>query len=461
MPDLSDVVETSISASSATPSVPGFGKPLVMAQKVPAGFTNRYREYSDETGMLADGFTVNDPAVLAVSAAFAQNPRPPLVGVGRRANKTTQSVQFTCGSATQGDVYSLTLENLATGVTTTITRTVPGSSTTTAEATAIAALIAAVTGFGATGASNVVTVTATGGAGVLQRFKAWTVNGSRSTNFTLFDNSADPGIAADLAAVLAENSSWYGLSLDSHSKAEIVAAAAWAETNKKLFVTQSSDSGCVDSGVSTDAMSAVQTAAYGYTGVLYNGNDTMAFAGLAWEALRFAGSPTPGDDTWCYNTLSGITVDALTETEFSTLGNKNGTGYVTIDGENLTAAGGVGTSKSGGKVGSGQFIDVRRGLDWSNADIQVSVFTSIASGTGKKTPFTDKGISKVEGALRAALLRGEAAGVYAEGSSLVNAPTAASVNPTDKANRVLSGVTWSAEEAGAVHLAVITGTVTT
>lgn len=459
MPDISDIVQTSITATSATPSVSGFGKPLVMAQKVPAGFTNRYREYSSTTGMISDGFAANDPAVLAVGAAFAQNPRPPLVGVGRRANKTSQALQLTLSSAVSGDVYSVTIITEG-GVSTTVTRTSTGMPAT--DATALAASIAGVSGFAGTAAVGaVITIVVAAGVGHLARLKDWTVNGSRASTFTLFDNSADPGVAADLAAVIAENNTWYGLTLDSASKAEIVAAAAWAETNKKLFVPQSSDSGVVDSGVSTDIASAVQSGTYNYTAVIYNGNDTQAYAGLRWQAFRFASSPTPGNDTWCYNTLAGLTVDNLTETEFSTLGNKNATGYVTIASVNYTAAGGVSTTKSGGKCGSGQFIDARRGLDWSNADIQVSLFAAIAPGTGRKVPMTDKGGATLLGELSAALQRGEAAGVYVDGSSLVNVPAVSTLSSTDRGNRAFTGITWTAQQAGAVHLAIVSGTVTT
>lgn len=459
MPDISDVVQTSITATSATPSVPGFGKPLVMAQKVPAGFTNRYREYSSTTGMISDGFLANDPAVIAVSAAFAQNPRPPLVGVGRRANKTSQALQLTLSSAVAGDVYSVTLIK-EDGTTTTVTRTGVGTAAT--DATALAASIAAVSGFAGTAAVGaVITIVVVAGAGHLVRLKNWTVNGSRASTFTLFDNSADPGITADLNAVIAENNTWYGLTLDSQSKAEILAAAAWAETNKKLNVAQSSDSGVPDTGVSSDVASAVQSGTYNYTGIEYCGNDTQAYAGMRWQAFRFAGSPTPGNDTWCYNTLAGLTIDSLTETEFSTLGTKNATGYVAIDGVNMTAAGGVATSKSGGKMGSGQFIDARRGLDWNNADIQISVFFAIANGTGRKVAMTDKGGSVVLAALNGALQRGENAGVYVDGSTLGNVPLIASISAADRGNRIISGITWSGQQAGAIHLAVVAGTVTT
>lgn len=460
MPDLSDIVQQSISASSATPQVPGFGLPLVLAQNVPAGFTNRYREYSDESGAISDGFDANHPAVIALQVGFSQSPRPPLIGVGRRALKTTQSVKFTCGSNTAGDVYSLNV--IVDGVATPVTYTVPssGSPTTSTVATAIAALMNVISGVASSASSAIITNTASAGAGTLIRYTDWQVNNALSTNFILFDNSSDPGIATDLNAIRAENSSWYGLTVDSCSKAEITAAAAWAEANNVLCAQQSSDSAIVDSTSTTDIACVLQNAAYSRTGILTNLNDTQAFAGLAWQCKRFAGSPTPGNDTWCYNTLAGVTIDFLNETQFATLGAKSATGYVNIDGVNMTAAGGVQTEKSGGKAGSGEFFDTLRFLDWVGANIQVGIFIGVTNGgTGLKTPMTDKGGAKLGGINQGVLVRGENAGGFVPGSSETNVPTVASMSPTDRANRIFSGITWTSDLAGAAHLAVVSGVV--
>jgi hypothetical protein len=321
---IDDFVSVAITSASASPTKPGFGVPLIMAQNVPAGFVNRVRSYTDLPSMVTDGFTVNNPAYLAASNAFAQSPRPPRIKVGRRALKTTQSVKLKCLSATQGDTYSIVLVSAA-GVSTTITRTVPGSSTAVAEATAIAALIAAVSGFGATNsATDTITVTATGGAGFLNRFKNWT------SNFTLTSNEADPGIATDLNAVIVEDNDWYGLNLDSASKAEIVAAAAWAESNKKFFLQHTSDGDVGDGAVSTDVMSQVKAAAYRYTGLLYNGNDTQGYSGFGLQGLRFAGTPIPGNETYALKTIAGITVDRLTQTFIDQVKTKLGMVYVTV-----------------------------------------------------------------------------------------------------------------------------------
>ncbi len=448
---LSDLVSTTVIASSASPTVPGFGKTLLLVNKVPAAFPLTPQTYTSPAGWTAAGGLTTDDAYAMIQAAFSANPAPTSVMVQKRQLQTVQVIKLKCLTAVAGAVYSI---NIVTplGVSTTITRTVPGASTVNAEAAAIAALIAAVAGFATTAAvADTITIVSPA-TGTLNSYNSWT------SNFYLTNTTADPGIATDLATAIAADNTWYGLDIDSASKAEIIAAAAFCEANKKLFTPSSSESTCPDNADSTGVMSAVQTAAYHYTAILYNGNNTKAYAGLEWQSGRFGGSPTPGNDTWVLNTLPGISVDNLTETQFATIGNKFGTAYVTIQGVNVTASGGIANTNSGGRNGFGEFLDVRRFLDWLLAQIQIGIYIQLL-GPGK-TPYTDKGIAAVANAISAALQRGEQAQGLVVGSSVVTPPTAAAASTSDRSNRILRNCNWSAQLAGAIHLVVSSGTVT-
>ncbi len=448
---LNDIVLATVTASSASPTVPGFGKTLCMVNKVPGGFPSTPQTYTGLSGLIAAGFLTTDDAYLMVNAGLSANPAASSFMVCQRVNKTTQILKLKCLTAVQGAVYGITVTT-PLGVSTTIPFTVPGASTTTTVATAILALINAVTGFaGSTSSVDTITI-ASPAAGTLNALSNWT------SNFYVTNTSTDPGIAADLTTAIAGDNTWYGLALDSESKLEIIAAAAFAESNKKLFVTQASESTAPDNADSTGVASAVQTAAYHYTAVLYNGNNTKAFAGVEWQSARFGGSPTPGNDTWEYNTLPGISVDNLTETQFATLGNKFATGYVNIQGVNVTASGGIANSNSGGKNGFGEFLDVRRYLDWLLAQISLAYYIALL-GPGK-TPFTDKGITSLANGLLGALQKGEQAQGGVQGSSVVSQPTAASAGVSDRSNRILRNLNWAQQLAGAVHMVVSSGTVT-
>lgn len=533
---LTDLVSATISASSASPTVPGFGKTLFMANKVPAGFPGTPQTYTGTSGMIAAGFLTTDDAFLAASSSFNATPAAASFMVASRTNKTTQVIKLQCKSAVVNTAYPLTVTTPA-GVATslaytvanptltasagctltfaaaghTITRstgsfltdgwavgqtpTIAGTTsnngaapsaisaltptvmtftsgivnegplsatanltatqTTSGVANAFLALLNAVTGFsGSTVSTDTITV-ASPAAGTLNGFSGWGVG----TSLYLTDTSTDPGVAADLATAIAGDNTWYGLALDSQSKAEILAAAAFAETNKKLFVTQTYESTVIDSGVSNDVASSVQTSAYHYTGMLFSGTNTKSYAGVAWQSGRFGGSPTPGNDTWVLNTLPGIPVDNLTETQFATLGNKFATGYVNIQGVNVTASGGIANSNSGGKNGFGEFLDVRRFQDWLLSQIQLGIYIALL-GPGK-VAYTDKGLGSLANAVLAALQRGEQAQGLVAGSSVVSQPTAASQSTSDRGNRIIRALNWAAVNAGAVHLVVSSGTVTT
>jgi hypothetical protein len=78
---------------------------------------------------------------------------------------------------------------------------------------------------------------------------------------------------------------------------------------------------------------------------------------------------------------------------------------------------------------------------------------NILSGPSK-TPYTDGGISKLQGAVYGVLKEYEEGDPPAlvEGSSVVNVPESADVSTADKAARVLNDFTADTELAGAIHL---------
>jgi len=438
---LEDQVSVSITSTSVTPTRESFGIGLLMAQKVPAGFINRVYEFFKPSDLTAFGFSVNDPAYLAAVKYFGSTPRPKSLKIGKRLLGTTQTIKLTCLSATAGDVYTITVVNQATGVSTTITRTVPGASTTSAEATAIAALINAVTGFAASAVGAVITCTATGGAGVLQNYLDW------SPNFSLKDNSADPGIATDLAAVQAEDSDWYGLILDSCSKAELLAAATWAEANTKLFPGRNCDTEIGDNAVTTDVISTGKASAYVRTGGIATQNNLLGFIDAGIMGEEFARDP--GTSTWKFKTVPGVKADKWSASQYSTIKTKRGNLYSAVAGINML---------EDGITFSGRFFDSVRGQDWLTSEIKTRVFALLASLP--KVPFTDAGVdavvSVIKGALQDAIKRGY---IAASPAPVVTAPKVVDVDALSKAARLLPNIEFSCTEAGAVHKVTINGVV--
>jgi hypothetical protein len=434
---LDDLVNITISASAATPTKPGFGTTLIAAQKVPAGFINRVYKFGNLSEMTSFGFSVNDPAYRCAQKQFAQDPSPESVLVGKRLNKTTQTFTLTCTSAVEGDTYQVKLVSTA-GVETTYTRVVPAASTTTAEATALAALIDAHAQVSATAAGAVVTVTGT--LGELVNAKEWT------DNLRFQDTTPDPGLAADLAAIkAATNLDWYGLALDSNSEAEINVAALFVETEKKLAAFTSADYGCMDPAVTTDVMSDLKAASYARSGVLHSKKELLSYAGPAWMAKQFAGAE-PGEDTWKFKTLASVTAYEYSSAERTGILDKKGNLYSPTSGVNIT---------ENGWTGAGEYFDITRFVDWLKAEMQFAVYSAFVNN--KKIPYTDPGIDYIATLIKGVLEEGVEAGGLDKGTTSVTVPRASTISSATKATRKLSNVKFKGKLSGAIHDLEIAG----
>lgn len=430
---LSDIVELTISSDSVTPTREGFGTILALCSDAPGSFTNRVMTVADQAEAVSAGFSASGVTYKLLGKIKSQNPAVPNVKLGRRLNKPVQSISLTVLSAAAGAQYSLKVNN------TQVNYTVPGSSTLTSVATAIASLIDADSQAVASSSSAVITVTA-GAAGVLNNFS------EISNLFSYFDNTPDPGIVADLNAILAEDPDFYGVALDSNSKAEILAAAAWAESNKKFLCVNSTDSDVKDSVVTTDVFSMLKAANYEQTIGIYSGAESLSFIGAAAMGDRFPFPP--GSYTWKFKSFNGVSTDKLTTTERNAVLNKNGNVYITVIGVPMLEE---------GKMFSGEFADNVRGLAWLESEIKISVFAGLAGP--QKVPFTGPGVTVVEGLVKAPLQAGVDVGFVNEGFT-VSVPKVSAVGPIDKANRRLTPVKFSATYQGAIHKVTILGTVT-
>lgn len=109
------------------------------------------------------------------------------------------------------------------------------------------------------------------------------------------------------------------------------------------------------------------------------------------------------------------------------------------------------------KMADGEWMDVRRGIDWTHARIQENIFALKTSL--EKIPFTDAGIGLVVAAIEEVLRLGAQRGLYVEDSIVITAPQASQVNAADKNNRLLPDVKFQATLQGAIHFTRIEGAV--
>lgn len=437
---LDDIVSVSITAETATPSAEGFGTPLIAAYHTLWGTTTgeRVRSYSTLGAMVADGFATDTPAYKIAAVLFAQSPRVPRVKVGRRANAHTQTVRITPAAPAVGEVYSVEVDGELASYTADATPTL--AEVCTGLAAAINALASAAAASGASGTY----VDVTRAAGLTSAIAPVTRH-----NLAVADLTADPGIAADLAAINLYDSDWYGLLLGYNSEAITNAAAAWAEANGKLLGAQSADTECYNPASTTDVAADLKAANYARTTPWFHPGIATPASYLAAGMFGDRLPDDPGSDTWVFKTPAGVSSYTLTDTQKAALHAKNmGT---------FTVIAGLAVSE-GGKVAAGEWIDVVRFVDWLKARMRERLFGLLVRA--RKLPYTDAGIDVVVGEVRAQLNEGvRVGGLDGAAPIVVTAPTAAEVSANDRNARHLPAVAFSARLAGAIHSLTISGTV--
>jgi hypothetical protein len=441
---LSDIVQVSISTTSAPVERAGFGVPLVLAPDCPAGFTERVRFYTAASELITDGFSATDATYLMVSRLFSQSPKLPQVAVGRLALPPTQQFELT---PVVGNSTEYVIEVDGEEVTYTSDASATAAEITAGLKSAVDALSLDITT--SQQSTNTVLRIVADVAGEFHSVKVQNVSLCK-----IVQNHADPGVATDLAAIALENSSWYAILNAFNSKAMAAAIATWAEANTKLFICQSQDSETITLAQSTDNNSGSPTtlaetlhnAGDFRTAVIYH-PDTSAFADAAWAGACLP--LDPGSETWAYKTLTGVDAVTLTSTQRTNVLAKNANCYTTVAGLNVTEQ---------GKVAGDEYIDVIRFRDWLQANMQADVFQVIKGA--KKIPFTDRGISAIKAAIMARLDLGvQAGGLASDPAPVVTVPRAADVSDADKTARTLTGVKFDATLAGAIQAVTITGEV--
>lgn len=431
MAGLRDIVNVSIVLLTGGLSVPGFGIPMVLSHSA-AWPTERIRFYSDPDGVLAD-FAASSVEYAATAAIFSQEPRPARVAIGKALNKPTQKYEIAISTVANLTAYSV---KVGAG---TATFTSDASATNDEIATGLAAAITtlAPSGFTAstTGLAGSLIVQLLGNAA-----GNWiSVENLMPDLLSVAQTHADPGIAADLAAIKLVDNSWYGLITLYNSEALVTAAAAWVEANKKLYIPCVADTKAETDAFTgaTDIIKDLYLLAYARTAPVYH-RSTAYFPDAAWFGRVLP--LDPGSETWKFKTLAGVPAVTFTETQQTNVQSKRGNIYYAIAGRNIT---------SEGLTSSGEFIDTVRFRDWLELRIQTDCFLALSNAN--KIPYTDEGVAVIEAALRAVLDEGIEVGGIVAGSVTITVPKVATQAPADRAARIFRNIKFRCTLAGAIH----------
>ena len=447
MGDISRICQVDISLNTTGISTEGFSTLLCVGAH--AHTLPRVSTYTSASDMIADGFSDTDPLYLMVADAFSQTPKPSMVKVGRRQ---VSALDITVAKVTSAGVYTVKVNSLnANSETVSQTYTYTNSGGTAAAiATALQNLIsndtkAVVT---ATVTNEVITVTGKTDAAFAIEI---------TNNMTQTVKTVDETIAETMTEITSYDNGWYGWALADRTQENIIAAANWTETVRKLFGTSIAEAGAYNPDSITDTGYLLYNGNYYRTHWWYHKDANTDFPETAVMARCFA--IEPGGETWANKKLAAVTADGLNDGQYQAITNKNGNTFERFRNVSIT---------QNGKVAAGEYIDVIRFRDWLQEEITVNVFNALINRD--KIPYTDEGIAVVEAQIRKALQLGVRRGgiapdEYDENGNTnlgytVEVPLAASISANQKASRVLNDVKFTARLAGAIHVVKITGSLT-
>lgn len=260
-------------------------------------------------------------------------------------------------------------------------------------------------------------------------------------------DSGDADVAASLAAIQAEDNSWYGLVADQAFEDDVADIAAWVEANKRLGFYWTTDADVPDATKTTDIASTLKGLSYDRAVVIWHPTPSTGadYPDAAWMGEGFPYEP--GSSTWAYKTLKGIAADNVSGKE-TTLQNKNCNYYSEVGGVNVTQE---------GKVASGEWIDIIIGTDWIEARLRETVYGAFVNN--RKVPYNDDGIGIIKGLVKGVLFQAADMGILQRDSIVVTAPKFDEIPQADKLARKLPNVKFRALYQGAIQKTAIDGTI--
>lgn len=428
---LQSIVNVQITRGSRSITRAGFGTLLFLGSG--ATFPERFRIYESLTAVAAD-FLTSTNEYKAASKYFGQERKPRKLMIGKRLAAIAQVETHTVAVNTDGS-YTVTLNGVAFTY-------VAAANTKTQIRDGLVSLINA-------GAEPVTAAAVSTDQLSLTADVAGTAFTTVITpNITKVLTTPNLGIVEDLQTIsdLPGGNDWYSLAIESRVSNDILNAAGYIETQRRLFGFASNEA-AIKTGSTSDIASLLKAKSYSRTFPFFSADQ-----GNFPEAALFGviNPLDPGSYTTKFKTLVGVVADDLNDSELGFIKNKNCNYYTQVAGVDIFQE---------GTVAVGEYIDTMIFVDWLQAQIEEGVFSDLINNP--KIPFTDIGGAVLEKQIRAQLQKGiRVGGLAADPVPTVDVPKVADIDPLDRQARIFKTIEFAATLAGAIHFTEIRGVVT-
>lgn len=426
--EISKIVKVTIVRGSKSVTRAGFGVPLILSTE-PSFANTEVRTY-DSLASVAVDFATSTSVYKMAAKLFGQERKPPKIKVAKASAPVAQ-VNTLTPNVINSTAYTVTIDG------TEYTFTSDGSATADEIVTGLIAAINADPDAPVTASGTTTLILTADVAG--QGFSV--VPDANLANVATTPNN---GAAEDLMKAADVDKDWYMALLTTRNAAAIQQAALWIETQRKMMIAVSSDAALL-TNISTDLASILKARSLSRTAILWSGDQANGPEG-AWAGGVLP--MDPGSETWKFKTLVGILPDRLTSSQEAQAEQKNINIYTTVAGVGMT---------SEGKTAVGEFMDVIRGIDWFQAQIEENLFARLVSVP--KVPYTDNGVAVLESVIRKEAARAVNVGLFAEGSFELEVGKVADQSDADRQARRFADFKFNARLAGAIHFVEVDGTV--
>jgi len=200
---------------------------------------------------------------------------------------------------------------------------------------------------------------------------------------------------------LRDAASWYYLLLEAQTNTINLAAAAWAEINKRLFVAQTTDANVLDADKTSDLAAQLQTLNYNQTAVVYSSSNTD------WRAAAYVGAragfdPEQRSAPWNKILATGQEPESITSTQKAAAEGKSAN--LALRSRGVVVFG-------PGKVAAGYDIELIVSANWLQARMEEELAQTLLNRTsaGLKTEYTPDGVEVLLNVMRSVLSRAQRA----------------------------------------------------